>query len=70
MSLTPMAVDAGGHVMAFNREDGTGSVRFDITYGNAWGAPGMGFSTRSKVLGLIKAVGFAGSTGDDSINVY
>ena len=31
MSRTPMAVDAGGHVMAFNREDGTGIVRFDIT---------------------------------------
>lgn len=49
LKLAPLAVavlDAGGHVIAFKREDGTGIVRFDIAYGKAWGALGMGFGTR------------------------
>src|SRR5262245_20509342 len=49
LKLAPIAVavlDAGGHVMVFKREDGAGIVRFDIAYGKAWGALGMGFGTR------------------------
>jgi uncharacterized protein GlcG (DUF336 family) len=48
-NLAPLAVavlDAGGHLIAFKREDGAGIVRFDIAYGKAWGALGMGFGTR------------------------
>jgi len=48
-NLAPLAIavlDAGGHLIAFKREDGTGIVRFDIAYGKAWGALGMGFGTR------------------------
>ena len=48
-SFAPLAVavlDAGGHLIAFKREDGAGFVRFDIAYGKAWGALGMGFGTR------------------------
>src|SRR5262245_61906636 len=47
--FAPLAVavlDAGGHLIAFKREDGAGFVRFDIAYGKAWGALGMGFGTR------------------------
>jgi uncharacterized protein GlcG (DUF336 family) len=47
--LSPLAIavlDAGGHLIAFKREDGAGFVRFDIAYGKAWGALGMGFGTR------------------------
>jgi uncharacterized protein GlcG (DUF336 family) len=47
--LAPLAVvvlDAGGHPIAFKREDGAGFVRFDIAHGKAWGALGMGFGTR------------------------
>ena len=47
--LAPLAVavlDAGGHLMAFKREDGAGFFRFDIANGKAWGALGMGFGTR------------------------
>lgn len=47
--LAPLAVavlDAGGHLIAFKREDGAGIVRFDIAYGKAWGSLGMGFGTR------------------------
>ena len=49
LNLSPLAVavlDAGGHVIAFKREDGAGIVRFDIAYGKAWGALVMGFGTR------------------------
>lgn len=48
-NLAPLAVavlDAGGHLVAFKREDEAGIVRFDIAYGKAWGALGMGFGTR------------------------
>jgi len=48
-NLAPLAVavlDAGGHLIAFKREDGAGIVRFEIAYGKAWGALGMGFGTR------------------------
>jgi uncharacterized protein GlcG (DUF336 family) len=47
--LAPLAVavlDAGGHLIAFQREDGAGFARFNIAYGKAWGALGMGFGTR------------------------
>jgi uncharacterized protein GlcG (DUF336 family) len=48
-NFAPLAVavlDAGGHLVAFQREDGAGFARFDIAYGKAWGALGMGFGTR------------------------
>jgi uncharacterized protein GlcG (DUF336 family) len=47
--FAPLAVavlDAGGHLIAYQREDGAGIVRFDIAYGKAWGSLGMGFGTR------------------------
>jgi uncharacterized protein GlcG (DUF336 family) len=47
--FAPLAVavlDAGGHLIAFAREDGAGFARFDIAFGKAWGALGMGFGTR------------------------
>ena len=47
--FAPLAVavlDAGGHLISFQREDGAGFARFDIAYGKAWGALGMGFGTR------------------------
>jgi uncharacterized protein GlcG (DUF336 family) len=48
-NFAPLAVtvlDAGGHVIAFKREDGASFLRFEIAYGKAWGALGMGFGTR------------------------
>ena len=48
-SFAPLAIavlDAGGHVIAFKREDGASFLRFDIACGKAWGAIGMGFGTR------------------------
>jgi uncharacterized protein GlcG (DUF336 family) len=50
MKLVPMTVavlDAGGHLVAFKREDKSGILRYDIAYGKAWGALGMGFGSRT-----------------------
>ncbi|MBP7565168.1 MAG: heme-binding protein [Burkholderiaceae bacterium] len=48
----PMAiavVDGSGDLKAFAREDGASMFRFDVALGKAWGAVGMGVSSR--VLG-------------------
>src|SRR5437773_33833 len=34
--LTVAVLDAGGHLVAFKREDKSGILRFDIAYGKAW----------------------------------
>jgi glc operon protein GlcG len=47
--LLPLAVaviDSGGNLVAFKREDGCGLLRFDIAFGKAWAALGMGMATR------------------------
>jgi len=45
--LTVAVLDAGGHLVAFKREDKSGILRFDIAFGKAWGALGMGFGSRA-----------------------
>ena len=47
MPLTVAVLDAGGHLVAFKREDKSGILRFDIAFGKAWGALGMGFGSRT-----------------------
>lgn len=47
MPLTVAALDAGGHLVAFKREDGSGILRPGIAIGKAWGALGMGAPSRS-----------------------
>ena len=45
----PMAIavlDAAGHLKAFVSEDGASMFRFDIARAKAWGAVGMGVSSR------------------------
>ncbi len=44
--LTVAVLDAGGHLVAFKREDRSGILRYDIATGKAWGALGMGFGSR------------------------
>jgi len=46
-ALTVAVLDAGGHLVAFKREDKSGILRFDIAFGKAWGALGMGFGSRT-----------------------
>jgi uncharacterized protein GlcG (DUF336 family) len=45
--LTVAVLDPGGYLVAFKREDRSGILRFDIAYGKAWGALGMGFGSRT-----------------------
>lgn len=47
--LKPLAVavlDAGGHLVAFKREDHASILRPQIAEGKAWGSLGMGFGGR------------------------
>jgi uncharacterized protein GlcG (DUF336 family) len=44
--LTVAVLDAGGHLVAFKREDGSGILRPQIAEGKAWGSLGMGFGGR------------------------
>ena len=46
MPLSVAVLDPGGHLVAFKREDRSGILRFDIAFGKAWGALGMGFGSR------------------------
>ena len=44
--LTCAVLDAGGHVVALKRADGSGILRAEIAFAKAWGALGMGLPTR------------------------
>ncbi len=56
--LTVAVLDPGGHLVAFKREDKSGILRFDIAYGKAWGALGMGFGSRNLFDRAAKNPGF------------
>jgi uncharacterized protein GlcG (DUF336 family) len=45
--LTVAVLDAGGHLTALKREDGSSLLRPQIAMGKAWGALGMGFGSRT-----------------------
>lgn len=45
--LTVVVLDAGAKIIALKSEDGSGLLRFDIAFGKAWGALGMGMSSRA-----------------------
>ncbi|GAC1530790.1 MAG: heme-binding protein [Acidimicrobiales bacterium] len=50
LGLKPLSVvvlDAGGHVTAFEREDGASNMRFQVAYGKAHGALALGLGSRS-----------------------
>ena len=44
--LNCVVVDAGGHVVAFQRQDGTSFLRLDIARGKAAGALALGVNSR------------------------
>jgi uncharacterized protein GlcG (DUF336 family) len=44
--LTVAVLDAGGHLVALKREDGSSILRPQIAEGKAWGVLGMGFGGR------------------------
>ena len=45
-SLTVVVLDAGGHQIALKREDGSGIIRVQVACATAYGALGMGKSSR------------------------
>lgn len=47
LPLTVAVLDAGGHIVAVKRQDGSGIMRADVALGKAWGALGMGMPTRT-----------------------
>jgi uncharacterized protein GlcG (DUF336 family) len=44
--LTVVVLDAGGHVTAAARQDGSSNKRFEIAYGKAHGAVSLGMGSR------------------------
>merc|ERR1712146_108313 len=49
MSLKPLSVvvlDAGGHLKAFQKQDGSSILRFEIAFGKAYGALACGTGSR------------------------
>ena len=47
MPLTVAVLDVGGHLVVLKRQDGSGNLRADVAIGKAWGALGMGISSRT-----------------------
>lgn len=45
--MTIVVLDAGGHVVAVEREDGSSNGRFEIGFGKAHGALSLGMGSRS-----------------------
>src|SRR5580693_2007359 len=45
--LTVVVLDAGGHVVSVEREDGASNNRFEIAFGKAYGALALGMGSRS-----------------------
>jgi len=45
--LTVVVLDAGGHVVSAEREDGSSNSRFEIAFGKAYGALALGMGSRS-----------------------
>lgn len=45
--LTVVVLDAGGHVVAAEREDGSSTKRFEIAHGKASGAVALGVGSRT-----------------------
>lgn len=53
MGLKPLSVvvlDSGGHVLAFEREDGAAPGRFAIAQGKAYGAVMLGMAGRAQMV--------------------
>ncbi len=49
LNLKPLSVavlDAGGHLIAFQKQDGSSMLRFEIAFGKAYGALAVGSGSR------------------------
>jgi uncharacterized protein GlcG (DUF336 family) len=56
--LTVAVLDAGGHLVALKREDGSSLLRPEIATGKAWGVLGMGFGGRDLAQRAAKMPAF------------
>lgn len=64
MGVAPLAVvvlDAAGHLVAAQREDGASMFRFDVALGKAWGAVAMGCSSRDLAARAVDNPNFFGA---------
>ena len=61
LPLTVAVLDVGGNLVVVKREDGSGILRADIAIGKAWGALGMGISSRTIRDRLRERVAFQSS---------
>ena len=73
--LTVCILDTGGHFVSGQREDKSSLLRFEIAFGKAWGALGMGHSTRFFEDVLVKkrpyfANSLEAASGGRFITVY
>jgi len=64
--LTVAVLDAGGHLVAFKREDGASIMRPQIAQGKAWGTLGMGFGGREFARRAAAAPAFIAALTDAS----
>lgn len=62
--LTVAVLDPGGHLVALKREDNSGILRADIAIAKAWGALGMGYSSREIAARAAKATAFYAALTD------
>ncbi len=61
--LTIVVLDAGGHVVAVEREDGSSMKRFEIGFGKAHGALALGVGSRSIMGRAEQQPAFIASVG-------
>ena len=66
MPLSVAIVDNGGNLKYFEKQDGSGIMRYQISFGKAYSALTMGFSTRSMCENLGARVGFVSSLNSAS----
>jgi len=64
--LTVAVLDAGGHLVALKREDGSSLLRPQIAQGKAWGVLGMGFGGRELARRAAAAPAFVAALADAS----
>ncbi len=59
--LSVVVLDAGGHVMAFEREDGAAPGRFAIAHGKAYGAVMLGMAGTAQMARAEQQAYFMGA---------
>ncbi|MDX1609588.1 MAG: heme-binding protein [Halofilum sp. (in: g-proteobacteria)] len=59
--MTAVVLDAGGHPVAMEREDGAGIARFEVARGKAWGALGVGMASGTFGAANVERPAFLGA---------